>query len=53
VTSDEAMALTRAFVRSRTSAGVKGCGERKLDEPATAGVRVASGVFGLMDPFSD
>lgn len=52
VTSDETMALTKASVRSRTSAGVKRWDERKQDDPAI-GCRAASGVSGLMPPFSD
>jgi hypothetical protein len=52
VTSEETIALTRASVRSRISAGVNRWGDGKCDGPAV-GCRAASGVLGLMPPFSD
>jgi hypothetical protein len=52
VISEETIALTRASVRSRISAGVKRWGEGKCDGPAV-GCRAASGVSGLMPPLAD
>ena len=51
-TSEETIALTRALVRSRISAGVNRWGDGKCDGPAE-GCRDASGVSGLMPPFAD
>jgi hypothetical protein len=51
-TSEETIALTRASVRSRISAGVNRWGDGKCDGPAV-GCRDASGVSGLMPPFAD
>ena len=50
--SDETIALTRASVRSRISAGVKRWGDGKCDGPAV-GCRAALGVSGLMPPLTD
>ena len=52
VTSKETIALTRASVRSRISAGVKRWVVGKCDGPAV-GCRAASGVSGLIPPLAD
>lgn len=51
VTSEETIALTRAFVLSRISAGVRRWGDGKCDGPAV-GCEAASGVSGLMPPLA-